>query len=276
MSSLLTTDFSINTDKSLQATFYPSDDSSKPTIFYIHGGGLIYGSRNDLPQQYLNIFHQAGYPILTVDYYLAPESQLPEILRSLQAQLTNLLENFAKLGLKDNAYVLFGRSAGAFLAMQLIRQGAKPIAFLDFYGFPNLSTKMTQPSATYLKYPSVPDATVKSLIHPHPVSSDRSDERFLLYVYARQTGRWATLLGATSLSALTAKEFAEFPPTYICQATADPDVPFMNAIQLKARLSQAILKTVTAKAHDFDRTPTTENQVIYQTVTNWLNNQIDH
>jgi acetyl esterase/lipase len=78
------------------------------------------------------------------------------------------------------------------------------------------------------------------------------------------------------LSALTAKEFAEFPPTYICQATADPDVPFMNAIQLKARLSQAILKTVTAKAHDFDRTPTTENQVIYQTVTNWLNNQIDH
>jgi len=255
----------------LCCTFYPSNDATKPTIFYIHGGGLIYGSRRDLPAAYLKLFQQAGYPVLAVDYYLAPESHFPEILASLQQQLQFFLTHYQDMGLTSNAYILFGRSAGAFLAMQLIRDQAHPLAFIDFYGFPNLSGKIVLPSPTYQKYPNVPDKTVKRLIQPHPLTTDDSDERFLLYVHARQTGHWQDLLSAQNSPDITKEEFSKFPPTYIRHATSDPDVPFMNAIKLKSQLPIATLTPVNVAAHDFDRTPNNANLAIYRDLLNWLN-----
>ena len=50
-------------------------DSSFPTkarILYFHGGGLLYGSREDLPMLHISRLTQAGYEILAFDYPLAP------------------------------------------------------------------------------------------------------------------------------------------------------------------------------------------------------------
>lgn len=254
----------------IQGTFYPGTDMTKSTIIYIHGGGLIYGSRNDLPHAYLKQFLQAGYPVLSLDYLLAPESPLDMILSSLEAGINYFLDNYQELGVTHSRFILFGRSAGAFLAMQLIRRGFRPQALIDFYGFPDFSANMQRPNSYYLKYPPVNDKTVRSLINERPIPQEDSDERFLLYVYARQTGKWCDLLDAQHFTPFASKDFAQFPATFIQQATQDPDVPFSNSLRLKSKLTQAVLKPVQANIHDFDRIPSPENIQIYQDVLTWL------
>ena len=74
----------------LQATFYPAAEASaKPlTLLYLHGGGLVFGDRNDLPDAYREMLADAGYSLLTIDYPLAPEAQLPKITLCLHQALT--------------------------------------------------------------------------------------------------------------------------------------------------------------------------------------------
>ena len=43
-------------------------------VFYLHGGGLVYGERDDLPAPYVRAFADAGYTLVCADYPLAPES----------------------------------------------------------------------------------------------------------------------------------------------------------------------------------------------------------
>lgn len=144
----------------LKATFYrPSSTITyQATLLYFHGGGLIFGQRDDLPETYLTLLTQAGYGILAIDYLLAPESRLDLIIDYAQAavdwflasasqtaadassakpkndnngnsqtdniqELTvdadNKHENKNKLNLPHNRYYLFGRSAGTYLALYL-------------------------------------------------------------------------------------------------------------------------------------------------------------
>ena len=58
----------------LNMTLYKSSRNRKDiTILYLHGGGLLYGIKDDLPEIYINKFLDSGYDILLLDYPLAPE-----------------------------------------------------------------------------------------------------------------------------------------------------------------------------------------------------------
>lgn len=79
---LLYKDFIFHTTEKyqLEASLYqPTGTPLNQTIIYLHGGGLIWGSRFDLPEEYIQLFLSAGYHFLTLDYPLAPEVELPEI-----------------------------------------------------------------------------------------------------------------------------------------------------------------------------------------------------
>lgn len=257
---------------SLQGTFYPTSNVPlRPTIIYIHGGGLTYGNRDDIPMDYINLFNQSGYPLISLDYCLAPESNYSEILASLKSGVRYFLSHYGKWGILSDDYIFFGRSAGSYLAMQLISDEKlpSPKAFLSFYGFPNLDIPaFTKPSSHYQQYPTVSVETQQRLIKNHPLTQSTDKDRFLLYVFARQSGQWPQMvLGDVTPEPLSLNEF---PPTYILQASSDPDVPFNNALQLKAHLQQAYLKVVSSNEHDFDRTVTAQNLKFYQDAINWL------
>ena len=67
----------------LNMTLYKSKkDRKNITIIYFHGGGLLYGVRDDLPKIYVNQFLDSGYDLLLLDYPLAPESNIDTILSS--------------------------------------------------------------------------------------------------------------------------------------------------------------------------------------------------
>lgn len=103
------------------ATFYHADLNNthyKGTIIYFHGGGLIFGQRDDLPAPYIDLMTEAGYGILTVDYLLAPESSLDQIMASTTQAVAWFIESAqAELSLAYLDYYLMGRSAGAYIAI---------------------------------------------------------------------------------------------------------------------------------------------------------------
>ncbi len=63
------------------ATVYSEKDTdAKACILYFHGGGLLYGSREDLPRRHIDTLTRAGYIIVSYDYPLAPAARLDTIM----------------------------------------------------------------------------------------------------------------------------------------------------------------------------------------------------
>ena len=65
----------------------PPDEgrAHRGAILYLHGGGLLYGERDDLPRPYVDLFLEHGYSLVCADYPLAPEAPLVTIEASVDA-----------------------------------------------------------------------------------------------------------------------------------------------------------------------------------------------
>ena len=63
--------------------YYSKSQKIKGNIFYFHGGGLLFGTKFDLPKYHIDRINEAGYNILAFNYPLAPESDFQEILKHI-------------------------------------------------------------------------------------------------------------------------------------------------------------------------------------------------
>lgn len=263
----------LNISDNQNASLYISPKTNKGTIFYLHGGGLIYGTRDDLPQEYIDLFLDNGYNFFALDYLLAPESNYSDILNSTLNGYNWFIDNLNKFT-TNKKVIVFGRSAGAYLCYQIMASEKvvkEPDAFLDFYGFFNLlDSKLTNPDPFYEKYP---DVDIKQLIESHDVYSGDINKRFPIYLQVRKEGSWANLL-AISPKEQVEVDFNKLPPTFITHATSDPDVAFSIALQEKMKNKNATLKTINTDQHDFDRTVNDQNIDLYKKAVNWLKSNI--
>src|SRR6516225_4413221 len=67
---------------SIQADVYrPSDKVVRPVILWIHGGALIFGSLDHIETRHLERYLDAGFAVVSIDYRLAPETKLVDILQ---------------------------------------------------------------------------------------------------------------------------------------------------------------------------------------------------
>jgi acetyl esterase/lipase len=92
-----------------------SSATARTAIVHIHGGGWIAGSKGKFYSKPLLKFSDAGYPVFSLNYPLAPEHPHPTALRSL-------LQALAWIKKEHPAYSnihLIGDSAGGNLAMML-------------------------------------------------------------------------------------------------------------------------------------------------------------
>jgi len=251
------------------------------TILYFHGGGLLYGTRDDLPELYINKFLNAGYDFLALDYPLAPESNLTLILKSAFETLCFYLNNSDKVfELKNNKYVLFGRSAGAYLCFMLCDRLIKynfplPAALISLYGYTRLDDPaFNTPSKYYNKLAKVPDEAIEKIISDTPTTYGPMNLRFSLYIKARQEGSWIeTICGKEPPSnhSLDNESLKAFPPTILAAATLDPDVPYKVTKTLSKQLSNAHLITIYKEAHDFDRDLDDDSgSLAYDEILQWL------
>lgn len=268
----------------LEATFIKAEKNRKDTlIFYIHGGGLVYGHRMDLPDVYINLFLENGYDFFTIDYPLAPETKLDEIASCTSQAVDWFLKNAPSVfGIQSTDYVLFGRSSGAYLCLLLNKGylGKRPKAIISFYGYPSLMNGLLKsPNHYYMKFPKLQYQMILKLIADHPIVYGNIEKRFTLYVYYRQTGKWVYSLinEKDSLAdfSLTEEELKQLPPTFLTASTADQDVPYQITENMSKVIPVNELFTVHNLEHDYDRaTNLPESQELYGRVIKFLNKHL--
>ncbi|AIF49831.1 alpha/beta hydrolase [Pelosinus sp. UFO1] len=270
----------------LNVNLYKAKNNRKNiTILYFHGGGLLYGVRDDLPEIYINNFLNAGYDFLALDYPLAPESKLDMILKSVFEMLFFYLKNLDKVfELKNNKYVLFGRSAGAYLSfmmcdMLIKNEALMPMAIISLYGYARLDeVQFNTPNKYYNKLASVPDESIEKIISDSPVTYGPMNLRFSLYIKARQEGMWIKhLCGKEDPKkySLDDEKLKAFPPTILAAATLDPDVPYRMTKTLRKLIPNSHLITIYREVHDFDRDVNDESgRLTYEEIIKWLEDRI--
>lgn len=264
----------------LEATFYkPHLRKMKTVLLYFHGGGFVFGTRDDLPEEYVDHLTNLGIGLLAVDYPLAPETKLPLIMETTYKITEWFVGEFlAEQALKD--YFIFGRSAGSFLALAngvyAKQLSVEPKGIVSLYGYFNLNeAAFTVPNRYYLQYPKVSKQTVTAQIQDKPVFQSASQNRYFIYMAARQTGNWMDNIFDSTADkkecSITKADIKTLPPLFLSAATKDPDVPSRQSRQLANLHSDSTLYMVDSDEHDFDRTQIdTLGMKLYEKLGKWI------
>lgn len=92
-----------------------TDDEQTSLLVYFHGGGFVVGSLDTHDGVCRKLADETGYPVLSVDYRLAPEHPFPAGLNDCYAAVEWASSAHDELN-TDGRVVLAGDSAGANLA----------------------------------------------------------------------------------------------------------------------------------------------------------------
>ncbi|REB08056.1 alpha/beta hydrolase [Sporosarcina sp. BI001-red] len=250
----------------IQGVLHETALEQAPLLIYIHGGGLIWGTRNDMNREQIRLYNEAGFNVFSVDYRLAPESRLSEIRDDLKDLLAWIkTEAHAQFDFNRERVAVIGSSAGGYLALLSGTFEVKPDAIVSFYGYGQVTGDWyQQPSPHFTSMTMVPELLAKQLIQPNPISSAPIERRYAIYLYCRQQGTWLDWVAgsdATSKSDLTQYapvELADtdFPATLLIHGDVDEDVPYAESVAMKARLDSVgvpnELMTIAQGKHNFD------------------------
>lgn len=100
----------------LDLHFHRSASSAPcPCLVVIHGGGWQSGSPDEF-QAWNEHWTTQGYAVAAIEYRLAPQNQWPAPLEDVQEALLYLKANAEDLGIRNDQFVLLGRSAGGQIA----------------------------------------------------------------------------------------------------------------------------------------------------------------
>ena len=236
---------------------------TKACVLYLHGGGILFGHREDLPEAHLRSFTEAGYPVLALDYPLAPAAKLPEVFSDIESSVNEFIERRTELFGSEIPYVLWGRSSGAYLSLLVGSKGKfnqTPAAILSYYGYGFLCEGWFMEGSKY--YNSLP---IKASYDPSretgEIHADGGlDTHYMTYVYARQTGEWKNMIyeGRDKFfyRDYTLRLVDQMPcPLFAAHSTGDTDVPYREFLALCEKYP-AKRFVATCDTHDFDREET--------------------
>ncbi|GHH98614.1 alpha/beta hydrolase [Neobacillus kokaensis] len=279
-----------NDSFSIKADFYETNHEQAPVILYIHGGGLVWGTREEIQEEMINLYTNNGFALFSIDYRLAPETKLPDILEDVKDAIDWLtVEGPKHFSINPKKIAVVGSSAGGFLALSTGTFKNKPQAIVSFYGYGDLLGSWAQtPSKYYLEKDLVPKELAKSLISNQPITEASVEQRFLLYVYARQHGAWIEEITGVNpiINQEELRRFCpihnvtkDYPPTLLLHGTKDTDVPYVQSVFMRAAILkesvEAKLITIPNGEHVFDKD--FDNPVVHnalQQVIDFLHTQL--
>ncbi|WLV24988.1 alpha/beta hydrolase [Aciduricibacillus chroicocephali] len=261
--------FTYKTNSGFEITgdFYPARSKNAPLLIYIHGGGLIWGSKKDLNNEQLHLYNEAGYNVFSINYRLAPETKLPEIATDLADCMRWVQEDApAEMNYDRERVAVIGSSAGGYLSLLSGTFPVKPKAIISFYGYGNiLGGWYRMPSRYFNKDKKVPEPLARQLIGNQPISEAPIEKRYGIYLFCRQQGKWldyvtgmSPILEMNRLKQYCPIDLADtsYPPTLLLHGDADDDVPYSESVNMNEKLQElgvdSSLITIPDGAHQFD------------------------
>ena len=236
----------------------------RPAVAWIHGGALIFGNRGSVRPDQLQRYLQAGFALISIDYRLAPETKLPDILEDLRDAYHWVWEKGPRLFWIDpDRIALVGNSAGGYLALMAgFSVTPRPKALVSFYGYGDITGAWTvRPDSNYLKLEPVPRAEAYRAVGRKVLSESPLFPRVTYYNYVRQHGLWSREVAALDpgkdlerLRELSPARHVtkESPPTLLLHGDKDTDVPFEESVRMAAALEKLGVPHRLVRMHDYD------------------------
>lgn len=222
----------------------------KPVILWIHGGALIFGNRRQLPNDQARFYLSHGYTVISIDYRLAPESKLPEIVEDILSAYEWLQENGSRLfDVAPDRTAVVGHSAGGYLALLAgVRFEPKPKALVSFYGYGDITSDWYyRADPHYLKAGVIETGEAYSLVGDRILTGSEVFPRNTFYKYCRQNGLWPqTVCGFDPRSEPEGVEpfcpirhvSETYPPTLLIHGDKDTDVPYLESVRMAKQLEK--------------------------------------
>lgn len=245
------------------------DEVIRPAILYLHGGALIMGSRSWLNRVQVQKYLDAGYAIISVDYRLAPQAKLKQILEDLdEAYRWVRIDGPALFRIDPNRISVVGHSAGGYLALMAgFRLTPRPAAVVSFYGYGDIAGDWyRRPDPFYNRQPAVTREQANKVVGTRVIAEDPGGTRGPFYLYTRQQGLWPREVAGHDPDT-ERREFdplcplrnvtKSYPPTLLLHGDKDTDVPLEQSVLMATELERHGVRheliTMAGQGHVFDR-----------------------
>lgn len=257
-------------DLHIRADVYRKNDGTiTPAILYIHSGALIMGNRSWLNRIQTEKYLDAGYSVISIDYRLAPETKLPQILEDVaDAYRWIRLEGPQLFQIDSSRIAVVGHSAGGYLALMTgFRVDPPPSAIVSFYGYGDIAGEWyCKPDPFYNRQPLVSKEEAYQSVGTGVISEDEGGKRERFYLYTRQQGVWPIEVTGHDPDKehrmfdkfCPVRNITEdYPPTLLLHGDRDTDVPFEQSVLVSKELERSGVKhtflALKGKGHEFDR-----------------------
>ena len=220
----------------------------RPCIVWIHGGALIFGTRNWLSHEQLKRYLNEQYTVISIDYRLAPETKLAEIIEDIEDAYSWIRTEGPDLFKIDpDRIAVVGHSAGGYLTLVAgFRLKPPPKALVSFYGYGDITGPWySRPDSFYNKNPLVSKDLAFEAVGDSVISSTSNDfsikGRFQFYLYCRQKGLWPREVSGhdPEIEQAWYSEYEPlynvtlaYPPTILLHGEKDTDVPFEQSLMM--------------------------------------------
>jgi acetyl esterase/lipase len=242
--------------------------SPQPCIVWIHGGALIGGGRGSMQPVLRDMLARAGFVQVSIDYRLAPETKIPEIIYDVKDAFRWVREYGANhFAIDPNRIGVIGHSAGGYLTLMTgFCVSPRPQALVAFYGYGDIIAPWySKPDEFYRQQKLVTREEALAAVGTQPLSETNDGNRFKFYLYCRQNGLWP--LEVAGVDPNTDSHWfnpfcpernvtAEYPPTLLLHGTSDTDVPYQQSVDMAAALKKGGIEheliTIDGGPHGFD------------------------
>ncbi|MFN0016757.1 MAG: alpha/beta hydrolase [Pirellulaceae bacterium] len=228
-------------DVAIKADVYPATGEKRPVVVWIHGGALIMGNRESIPGWLADACRKNEYVLVSIDYRLAPETQLPLIIEDVEDAFRWVREKGPELFHGDpNRIAVVGGSAGGYLTLTSgFRVNPRPQALVSLWGYGGLIGPWYSEPSPHPRHHgsnlSREEAFKQVSGKPIADSRDRQGDGGAFYQFCRQQGAWPKAVSGWDPKKEPEKFFpymavknvtAEYPPTLLIHGDKDTDVPY--------------------------------------------------